>query len=190
MSGRTELVSFRNFITEYRQLVLLGIGGSAVPIAAALFSLTPAWPAGIAGVTAVAQLLVLALIFQLLRSARRRVVNRVMIRSTILLCMLLPIYLLFIALFTYTEPVSKLRFTKGFECTDDAKLVFHNKCPFLGTDEISTAQYEEETLWTAPSVSAMKSLIVIVWLGCFATLSTILGCFVVFQMNQKQKIIC
>ncbi len=187
MPNGNELAAFRKFVTEYRRLILWAIGGSAVPVAAALLSLTPAWPSGIAGVTAVAQLLVLALVFQSLRSARRRVVTRIMIRSTVILCFLLPIYLLLIALFTYTEPLSKMHFTKGFECTDNAKLVFPNKCPFLGLDEISTARYEEETLWTVPSVSAMKSLIVVLWLGCFAALSTALGSFVVFQMGRKEK---
>jgi hypothetical protein len=184
VANRSNLDAFRKFLQQYRRLIAAG-AASAVPLAAALVSLSPAWPSGIAQVTAVAQLLVLALVFQLLRSARRHVVNRIMVRATIILCVLVPIYLMLIALFTYSEPISKTRFTKGFECTERAKQVFSKECPFLGTDEIATAGYEEDTLWTTRSVSAVKSLIVVMWLACFAALSTVLGSFAVFQMGQK-----
>lgn len=183
----TELAVFRQFLEQYRKLILWAVGASMVPIFAALFSLTPTWPSGMAGVTAIAQLLVLALVFQLLRSARRRLVSRVMVRSTIILCALLPIYLMLIALFTYTEPLSKMRFTKGYECTEYAKSVSAGRCPFLGLEDIASANYDEEKLWTTVSLSVMKSVIVVAWLGCFATLSVALGAFVVFQMSQQQK---
>jgi hypothetical protein len=35
-----------------------------------------------------------------------------MVRWTIILCLLVPIYLMLIALFTFSEPISKMRFTK------------------------------------------------------------------------------
>ena len=66
---RSGLALFRNFLQQYRQLILVAVGAGAVPLVAGLASLTPAWPSGIAFVTAVAQLVVLALVFQLLRSA-------------------------------------------------------------------------------------------------------------------------
>jgi hypothetical protein len=114
MENGSGLDSFRGFLDQYRRLILVAIGASAVPLAAALASLTPAWPSGITGVTAVAQLLVLALIFQLLKSSRRAVVSRVMVRSSILLCLLMPVYFFLLNLFTYTEPLSNERFTKGY----------------------------------------------------------------------------
>jgi membrane-bound acyltransferase YfiQ involved in biofilm formation len=187
VANRSNLDAFREFLEQYRRLIVWAVAASAVPLAAALASMTPAWPSGIAQVTAVAQLLVLALVFQLLRSARRQVVSRIMVRWTIILCLLVPIYLMLIALFTYSEPISKMRFTKGFECTERAKQVFSKECPFLGTDEISTAGYEEDTLWTTRSVSAVKTLIAVLWLACFAALSMVLGSFAVFQMGQKNK---
>src|SRR6476619_3703408 len=51
--------------------------------------------------------------YQLLKSSRRAVVPRVMIRSTIILCLSLPIYFFILSLFTYSEPSTKERFTKG-----------------------------------------------------------------------------
>jgi hypothetical protein len=187
VADRSELDAFRKFLAQYWQLLAWALAASAVPLVAALASLTPAWPSGIAEVTAVAQLVVLALVFQLLRSGRRNVVSRIMVRWTIILCLLVPIYLLLIALFTYSEPISKRRFTKGFECTEHAKLVFPKECPLLGTDEISTASYEEDTLWTTRSVSAVKVLIDVMWLACFAALSTVLGSFGVFQIKKKTQ---
>ena len=165
----------------------MALGASAVPMAAALASLTPAWPSGIAGVTAVAQLLILALVYQLLKSSRRAVVTRVMIRSTIILCLSLPIYFFILSLFTYSEPSTKERFTKGYECTAEARIVFEKTCPFLSRDDLKKSEFEEERLWTVQSVSVMRSLILTVWLGCFAALSTVLGSFAVFQMKERNK---
>jgi len=187
MAKVSGLDSFRRFLDQYRRLIAVAVGASAVPFAAALSSLTPAWPSGIAGVTAVAQLLVLALVFQRLGSSRKAVVSRIMTRSTIALCLLLPIYFFLLSLFTYTEPASKERFTKGYECTDNAKIVFEKTCPFLGLDDLKKAEFEEERLWTVQSVSVIKSLILSVWLACFAALSTALGSFAVFQMKQQRK---
>jgi hypothetical protein len=110
-----------------------------------------------------------------------------MVRSTVLLCLLLLGYFVLLSLFTYTEPASKERFTKGYECTSEAKIAFPQACPLLGLNEIKQAEFEEEALWTAPSISVMKSLVLVVWLASFAALSTALGSFVVFQMEQKKK---
>jgi hypothetical protein len=110
-----------------------------------------------------------------------------MVRSTIVLCVLLPVYCFLLNLFTYTEPSSNERFTKGYQCTVDAKIVFGSSCPFLGRDDIKKAEFEEERLWTVQSVSIIKSLILTVWLACFAALSTALGSFAVFQMKQQNK---
>jgi hypothetical protein len=181
------LAVFRSFLDEYKQLILVATAAGAVPLFAALTSLTPTWPSGLVGITAVAQLLVLALVFQLLRSARRTVISRVMVRSTVILCFLLLVYFVLLSLFTYTEPASKERFTKGYECTSEATIAFSKACPLLGFNEIRQAEFEEELLWTAPSVSFMKSVILTVWLASFAALSTALGSFVVFQMEQKHK---
>jgi hypothetical protein len=186
MVNRSKLDAFKNFMAQYGRLIASAVSASAVPLVAAFASLTPVWPNGIVQVTAVAQLVVLALVFQLLRSARRQVVSRIMVRWTIILCLLMAAYLVLIAFFTYSEPISQIRFTKGFECTEPAKLVFPKQCPFLGMGEISTAGYEEDTLWTARSVSAVKWLIAVMWLACFAALSTVLGSFAVFQMGQKK----
>jgi hypothetical protein len=38
---------------------------------------------------------------------------------------------------------------------------------------------------TSGVMSAVKSLIAVMWLTCFAALSTVLGSFGVFQMGQK-----
>lgn len=187
MAQGSGLDVFRNFLDQYRRLIVVAVGASAVPLAAALSSLTPAWPSGIAGLTAVAQLLVLALVFQLLASSRRAVVSRIMIRSTIALCLLLPVYFFLLSLFTYAEPASKERFTKGYECTAGAKILFESTCPFLGRDELKKAEYDEERLWTVQSVSVIKSLILSVWLACFAALSTALGSFAVFQMKKQHR---
>ena len=110
MFSNTGLAAFRKFVAGYRHLIswaVAGSAGSAIPMAAALSPFTPAWPNGIIQVTAVAQLLVLALVFQLFKSRSRKVITRVMVLSTAIICVLLPIYLLLVTHFVYTEPLSK-----------------------------------------------------------------------------------
>jgi len=182
--GGTELSAFRKMLREYRSLLVVAIGSGAAPIAAALVSLSPAWPNAIIGLTTITQLLVAMLVFQLLRSASKRIITRVMVCGIAIICILLPIYLLVTDLFVYSEPQSKMRFIIGFQCTEEAKIVFGDKCPFLGLDEISLANYEEERMWTRTSISVMKSLIVILWLACFSALSVTVASFVLFQANR------
>lgn len=187
MKGRSQLVGFRKFVAEYRKLIVwatAGSAGTALPLAAAFFSLSPAWPSGIIQVTAIAQLLALALVFQLLKSSGQRVVSRVMISGTIAAAILLPLYVLVVARFIYAEPSSKQRFTRGYECTQNAKLVFPD-CPMLGLGEIAKASFEEEDLWTVPSIAVMKSVIVTLWLALFAAISTALASFVIFQSGGR-----
>src|SRR5689334_12580842 len=148
MKSRSQLVQFRKFVVAYRKLIgwaTAGSIGTALPLAAALFSLAPAWPSGIIQVTAIAQLLVLALVFQTLKFSRQPAITRVMVSATVAACILFPLYVLLVARFIYVEPLSKQRFTRGYECTENAKLVFPG-CPMLGAEDIAKASYEEEDL--------------------------------------------
>ena len=108
------LVGFKELLKEFRGLSVWAVGGSvAVPFAAALASLSPPWPPAIVLVTAIAELVALIYVYQFLKSARRKSVNRILAISGLLLFLFGAAYLAAVSLYTYEVPTTKQRFVKG-----------------------------------------------------------------------------
>jgi hypothetical protein len=179
------LLGFKELLKEFRGLSLWAVGGSvAVPFAASLAALSPPWPPSIVLVTAVAELVALIYVYQFLKKARRRTINRILSVSGLLLALLGATYLVAVSLYTYEVPPNRERFVKGYQCTVDAEVVFPGKCPDLGLDELKTAEYDADRLWTARSIAITRLTIVALWLGCFTALSVLVGTFLVHQMAE------
>lgn len=179
---------FKRLLDEFRGLSTWSVGGAvAVPFAAALVDLSPPWPKGAVLVTAVVELLVLALVFQFLRNARKNVINWTMAASVLVLAVVSPIYLLQLSLYTYEVPTTKERFVKGDECTPDAKEVFPDRCPDLGLDELRGAEYAAERLWTGRSIASVRVRLMLLWAAAFVALSAALGSFLVYQLRSRKK---
>ncbi|MFL6261323.1 MAG: hypothetical protein ACJ76Y_16615 [Thermoanaerobaculia bacterium] len=185
MSG---LDDFKKLLAEFRGLSAWAVGGAvAVPFAAALVDFSPPWPPGIVLVTAVAELIALVFVFQFLKSAKRRSINQVLIVSTAGLSIASVVYLILLSLYTYRVPTTGERFVKGYNCTPEAKALFKDHCPDLGLDELRTAEYEAERLWTRRSLTLMRVALVILWSAAFILLSLTLGAFIVYQMNVRGR---
>ena len=86
--------------------------------------LAPPWPPSVIQVTAIAELLALIISFQFLKAASMKRINRIIISGIAILTVMLVLYLFAISQFVYEEPLSKLRFVKGFVCTPEAIQVF------------------------------------------------------------------
>jgi hypothetical protein len=178
------LVGFKELLKEFRGLSVWAVGGSvAVPFAAALTSLSPPWPPAIVLVTAIAELVALIYVYQFLKSARRRAVNRILAIGGLLLVLFGAVYLGAVSLYTYEVPTTKQRLVKGYVCTPDASAVFKDKCPDLGLDELKTAEYDADRLWTSRSIAVTRMAIVALWLASFVALSVLVGSFLVYQMQ-------
>lgn len=178
------LVGFKELLQEFRGLSLWAVGGSvAVPFAAALASLSPPWPPSIVLVTAVAELVALIYVYQFLKQAKRKSINTILAVSGLVLVVLGTVYLVAISLYTYEVPTTKERFVKGYQCTSDASAVFKEKCPDLGLDELKTAEYDADRLWTPRSIAVTRLSIVGFWLAAFVALSVLVGSFLVYQMQ-------
>ena len=178
------LVGFKELLKEFRGLSVWAVGGSvAVPFAAALASLSPPWPKAIVLVTAVAELVALIYVYQFLKTARRRSINRILAVSGLALAMLGSAYLIAVSLYTYEVPTTRQRFVKGYVCTDEAAAVFGRKCPDLGMDELATAEFEAGRLWTERSIAVTRLALVTLWLAAFMALSVLVGSFLVYQMR-------
>ncbi len=181
------LVGFKDLLREFRGLSSWAVGGSmAVPFAAALASLSPPWPPAIVLLTAIAELVALIYVYQFLKTARRQTVNRILVLSGLLLAVFGAVYLVAVSLYTYQVPISSERFVKGYQCTPDAAAVFRDKCPDLGLDELKTAEYDADRLWTARSIAVTRIAIVALWLASFIALSVLVGGFLVYQMGESR----
>lgn len=181
---RPGLVGFKELLHEFKGLSLWAVGGSmAVPFAAALTSLSPPWPRSIVLVTAIAELVALIYVYQFLKSAKRKVINKIVTVSGLFLIVFGAVYLAAVSLCTYEVPTTKERFVKGYVCTPDAIAVFKDKCPNLGLDELKTAEYDADRLWTERSIAITRLAVVGLWLGTFVALSVLVGSFLVYQMD-------
>ena len=179
------LLGFKELLKEFRGLSLWAVGGSiAVPFSASLAALSPPWPPAIVLVTAVAELAALIYVYQFLKKARRKTINRTLRVSGLLLVIFGAVYLVAVSLYTYEVPPGRERFVKGYQCTSDAAAVFPDKCPDLGLDELKTAEYDADRLWTSRSIAITRLSIVALWLGSFTALSVLVGSFLVYQMAE------
>jgi ABC-type xylose transport system permease subunit len=183
------LDDFKLLLKEFRGVSVWAVGGSlVVPFAASLADLSPPWPPGIVPVTAVVELLALALVFQFYKTSRRQVINRVLLLSVAVFALTSIVYLGAVSYFTYQVPTTKERFVKGYECTGDAQLVFKSRCPDLGLDELKTAEYEAERLWTRKSIAVARTSLALLWSLVFVALSFALGSFLCYQMRTKRRV--
>jgi hypothetical protein len=182
------LQDFKLLLKEFRGVSVWAVGGSlVVPFAASLADLSPPWPPGIVPVTAVVELLALVLVFQFYKTSRRQVINRVLLLSVAVFALTSVVYLGAVSYFTYQVPTTKERFVKGYECTPHAQLVFKNLCPDLGLDELRSAEYEAERLWTRKSIAVTRTSLALIWSADFVALSFALGSFLCYQMRTKKR---
>jgi hypothetical protein len=177
---------FKIILSAYGWLCAWAIGASAAPFAVAFAALAPPWP-GIALLTAVAQLAVLILTYQLLKAGRRQVVNRVIVAAFVGLLLASTIYVTLFQLFTYQPPDSKERDVRGFFCTQIAQSEYPNRCPFLGADELKEAGNVPNRLWTMESIAATHVTLLLSWILAFMLLTTLIGSFIVHQQRQSKS---
>jgi TIR domain len=118
--------------------------------------LAPPWPSHSGVVTTIAVGLLSIAAYYLLRSSKLQTINKLTLYGTIVVVLATSSYLPLFSQFTYVAPTTGERFAKGFVCTADATLLYADKCPYLGLDELRGAEYSAERLWTSQSVTEIK----------------------------------
>jgi hypothetical protein len=179
------LDKFDNVLKSFGKLSVWAVGAGSAPFVGALASLAPPpWPKQITGITAVMDLVVLVLVFQFLISAGRKVVNRAMVLTALVLALAVFSYLFVFNRYTFVIPASGAREVKGFVCTENAKLVYGEHCQDNADEILASMEYKAELLWQKWSIERMTLILQALWLLCFSALSAILGLFIVFQQGQ------
>jgi hypothetical protein len=144
----------------------------AIPIGTSLLAVGPPWPPGAGPLASVLSALAFILIHERFRGLRPAAWNRVAVASSVVFVAAVCAYLTATSVYVYQTP-GKERFAKGFACTSDAMKVFKDKCPNLGMDELSGAEYEAERLWTAQSIAIVRLLLDALWLLIFIALAAL-----------------
>ncbi|MGJ4995752.1 hypothetical protein ACQR0Z_15100 [Bradyrhizobium sp. HKCCYLS3077] len=171
-------------LEDYKKLFAWAVAISIMPFAASLSELAPPWPKQIAAVTAIAQLAVLLLVFQIFRNSPKRVVNRIVVASFLALFSLSAIYIVVLLGFTFQLSGTSERMVRGFYCTQIAQASYPAKCPLLGADEMNEAGYVASRLWTNGSIVMVHVTLVTIWTAAFTALALLVGSFAIFQQRK------
>lgn len=182
------LRGFRQVLAQFRASSAWATAGlAAVPFATALVHLSPPWPPGIVPLTAVVQLLLLALAYTACRGWSRRRTLLAMAAGMVVAALAAGAYAHQLSAHTFQVPTTGERFAMGTECSADARAVFGDACPALGIDALRSAEYEAERLWTRDSIDAVRLRLVSLWALAFAALAWTLGVFFSFQIERDER---
>ena len=137
-----------------------------LPIGAAAIGIAPPWPPGLWVATALGGAAIVAALRARRGAAGPAARMRARTAAAALVVAAASAYLLANSVYVYATP-SNVRLAKGFACTAEARLVYKDKCPNLGLDELRGAEFEAERLWTAPSIAIVRVALVVLWSVAF-----------------------
>ena len=118
-----------------------------------------------------------------LRAASNAAINRMIVVAAVMLALASTAYLLAGSLYIYQTPTTKERWVKGFTCSPEAQMIYKDKCPYLGVDELRGAEYEAERLWTVQSIAVVKVALVAVWLIACIALTILIANMLVYYLR-------
>jgi hypothetical protein len=156
----------------------------ALPFVFGAIGISPPWPPGIQIMTAAVQVVTIAAFLLIVPGLERRTMNRYFVASTVALIVCGGGFLIAQSAFVFQAPTTGERFVKGFVCTADAQLLYKNKCPFLGQDEIQGTEYDAERLWTLQSIALTRVTIDALWLCSFCAVSVLSAFGIVYVLRR------
>ncbi|MEO1700923.1 MAG: hypothetical protein AAFR71_02640 [Pseudomonadota bacterium] len=178
------LTDFSDFFRSFLALVAAGVASTALVLVTAVAGLAPPWPPLIIQITAIAQLLVLVIIYQNFHRAGRNRVNMLMKRGVIALISFFLVYLAAHSLLTFSLPNGELGL-RGLFCSEAAIGEYASSCPFLEERQIADATFDDDRLWTPLGILGSRLILLIAWVGSFSSLVFIIATFVVYQRRQN-----
>jgi len=176
---------FLQVLNDYKSLSLWAAAGTvAFPFLAQFVGVEPPYPDGVAPITAVLQLVSMALSFHFVSQRSRLFVNKIVVIAAGLAAALIVIYfIIFSLLAVVIGPDQTL--VRGFVCTPEALEQFGSECPFLSQQSISRAAYSEEELWTFGSLIAARLLLFFVWVTFFTSVAVFFASFITYQRQRR-----
>lgn len=182
----TGLSEFKQLLEEFQKLSIWAAGGSvALPFIASFMSVIPPWPAGLNLMTAVFQLMVLMLVYQRYKGRSKAVFTRGITVLFVFSFLIFVVYIAAFSMFTIYVPLSDKSIVIGYECTQNAKMIYEAACPFLSLDTLAAAAYDEFLLWSKASIAIIRATLITLWFLFFICLAGLIGKFLVYQMKRR-----
>ena len=184
----TGLDDFKRLLEEFKGLSVWAAGGSVVlPFIASFISVIPPWPAGLNVMTSIFQLVALIVVYQIYSGSKRATISRNIAALAAMLFVIILIYLVLFSMLTIYVPEAKRSIIIGYECTSNARIVFGDKCPGLGLEDLASHAYDEFELWTRSSIAVSRTALIALWFAFFFFLAALIGKFLVYQMKRKVR---
>ena len=154
-------------MTPLAIVIVVVRGGVALPFVANFAMISPPWPPHSSALAAIVEFAAIALFYFGLKGPTTGGYHQIWILASCTLGILILVYLWAVSTFTYELLPTKERWVKGYECTDMATTVFKDRCPYLGLNELRSAEYNAEQLWTTRSIAVVSALLMGTWLIIF-----------------------
>ena len=180
------LDEFRAVIADYKSIGPWVLGGTVlVPLVDYVLRIGPPWPNGIAILTSIAELLVLICVFHFWSTSGYRRVSRRMVISIVLLVVFGGVYLYLSSSYTFTAGASSDRFVKGIVPRPEVEPLLTPK--FTADDALRSSGYNPQAVWTTASITAMRLILLSLWLVSFVFLSTTIASFVIYYRRRHAR---
>jgi hypothetical protein len=184
---RTGLEEFREVITDFKSLTSWGVKGAVVaPLADLVVHIGAPWPQGVPVITSVLELITLICVFHFWFGKSYKQLTKKIKVFLIVLCVTFFGYLYLLDTYTFVNPASSKRYAKGFFVLPNVQRLIPSE--FKSPEEVlSNSEYKEEEVWTAGSITAARLTLLAVWLTMFASLSGLIGTFIMAQRRKTVK---
>ena len=177
----------RNYFYTVMKLIAAGTASTALVLVAAFLKIAPPWPDGAVQITAVAQLVVLIVVYQFSARMSRRSVDRNILTALVVLILGALAYLALFSLIVYEIPTDHSRGVKGFFCSPEGLMVYKDACPFLSDTMFAQATFNADQVWTPMGLLLSRLSLFTTWIAMFASLVVLFGSFVAFQRRRKVR---
>lgn len=181
---KTGMDEFFSFTSDFTKLIGVAFASGFVLLLTQFSSAMPPWPKAIFQLSAVFQVMILILVYQVhFRVSRARTTRH--LRTTFLLfAVSVAVYFPTVSMLEFSSPNGD-RFLRGLTCTKEATQLFGSACPFLSLDQIAEASFDDFTLWTGAGLFAARILVLSLWFSFLGLLVLFLAIFANFQRKVR-----
>jgi uncharacterized surface protein with fasciclin (FAS1) repeats len=185
--ARTGLEEFREVVTDFKSLTSWTVNGAVVaPLADFALHVGAPWPDGVPVITSVLELITLICVFHFWFGKSHKQLTKLIIVSLITVCVSFFSYLYLVDTYTFRNPATSKRYAKGFVVRPNVQRLI--PAEFKTPEEVlHNSEYKEEEVWTAGSITAVRLVLLAVWLMMFGSLSALIATFIMAQRRKTIK---
>lgn len=185
--AKTGLEEFREVLADFKSLTSWAVKGAVVaPLADFVLQVGAPWPQGVPVITSVLELIILICIFHFWFGKSHKQLTKKMKVLLIVLGVSFFGYLSLLDTYTFVNPATSKRYAKGFMVLPNVQRLIPGE--FKTPEQVlSNSEYKEEEVWTAGSITAVRLSLLAIWLTMFASLSSLIGTFIMAQRRDTIK---